>query len=150
MHKAVVGGIAILGVAGVWYIGFRPDQTTTQLPDAGNGTESVAGAALADVIVPETFSLRAQSGKTYFDAVCSTCHGANAAGQDKIAPPLVHKIYEPSHHGDAAFSNAARNGVQSHHWPFGNMPPVERRLTDGEIAAIVEYIRELQRANGIN
>jgi len=45
---------------------------------------------------------------------------------------------------------AARNGVRAHHWPFGNMPPVEQRLTDGELGAIVAYVRELQRANGID
>jgi mono/diheme cytochrome c family protein len=49
-----------------------------------------------------------------------------------------------------AFVLAARNGVRAHHWPFGDMPPVEERLTDGELGAIVAYVRELQRANGIN
>ena len=49
-----------------------------------------------------------------------------------------------------AFVLAARNGVRAHHWPFGNMPPVEQPLTDGELAAIIAYVRELQRANGIS
>ena len=72
------------------------------------------------------------------------------AGQEGIAPPLVHRIYEPSHHGDMAFVLAARNGVRAHHWPFGDMPPVGQPLTDGELAAIIAYVRELQRANGIS
>ncbi|MFT6451992.1 MAG: hypothetical protein ACJA06_001479 [Halocynthiibacter sp.] len=62
---------------------------------------------------------------------------------------MVHKIYEPNHHGDEAFQRAAAAGVRSHHWGFGNMPPVEG-LTRGDVTMIVAYIRELQRSNGIN
>jgi hypothetical protein len=40
-------------------------------------------------------------------------------------------------------------GVQSHHWRFGNMPSIED-LTRGDVKMIIAYIRELQRANGIN
>ena len=80
---------------------------------------------MVQVVVPETFSDNARIGQVAFEAKCAVCHGANAAGQDGVAPPLVHKIYEPSHHGDAAFLLAAKNGVRAHHWRFGNMPPVE-------------------------
>ncbi|MBV1864502.1 MAG: cytochrome c, partial [Rhodobacteraceae bacterium] len=75
--------------------------------------------------------------------------GDNAGGRDGLAPPLVHKIYEPSHHGDMSFLLAAQNGVRAHHWPFGNMPPVAG-VTRGDVVGIVSYIRELQRENGIN
>ncbi|MEO1825019.1 MAG: cytochrome c, partial [Roseibacillus sp.] len=92
---------------------------------------------------------QAQMGQRAFEAKCASCHGENAAGQNGVAPPLVHKIYEPNHHSDAAFLNAAQNGVQSHHWNFGNMPPVEG-LTQGDVKMIAGYVRELQRANGIN
>jgi len=34
------------------------------------------------------------------------------------------------------------------HWRFGDMPPVEG-LSRRDVAAIVAYVRELQRANGI-
>ena len=104
---------------------------------------------MVQVALPDNFSGNAQIGKVAFEAKCAACHGANAAGQDGVAPPLVHKIYEPSHHGDAAFLLAAKNGVRAHHWRFGNMPPVEG-LTDGDVKMIVAYVRELQRANGIN
>ena len=89
------------------------------------------------------------TGEEVFIEQCAVCHGENAAGQDGVAPPLVHKIYEPSHHGDAAFLLAAKNGVRAHHWRFGNMPPVEG-VTDGDVKMIIAYVRELQRANGIN
>lgn len=82
-----------------------------------------------------------------FERNCAECHGENAAGSEN-GPPLVHKIYEPGHHGDAAFYLAARNGVRAHHWNFGNMPP-RPDVTEPQIAAIVAYVRELQQANGI-
>ncbi|MCB1417387.1 MAG: cytochrome c [Nitratireductor sp.] len=106
-----------------------------------------AGRAIADVRVP-TLSAVATAGQAVFDANCAACHGDNAAGRDGAGPPLVHKIYEPNHHSDAAFFLAARQGVRSHHWPFGNMPPVAG-VSDDDVALIVAYVRELQRANGV-
>jgi mono/diheme cytochrome c family protein len=104
--------------------------------------------ALVEVTVPELSAL-AQQGAEAFGTHCIACHGANAAGVDGAGPPLVHKIYEPSHHGDMAIALAPIRGVQRHHWPFGDMPPVEG-ITEDEILRILAYIRELQRANGIS
>ena len=106
-----------------------------------------AARPIAEVRVP-TLSATATAGEAVFDANCAACHGDNAAGRDGAGPPLVHKIYEPNHHSDAAFFLAARQGVRSHHWPFGNMPPVEG-VSDDDVALIVAYVRELQRANGV-
>ena len=104
--------------------------------------------AIVDVSLPAELSPQAQIGKRAFEVACSACHGLNAAGQNGVAPPLVHITYEPNHHGEGAFLAAAQNGVQAHHWDFGNMPPIEG-LTSGDVRAIVQYIRELQRENGI-
>lgn len=109
--------------------------------------QAPTGAAMASVTVPELSDI-AQAGEALFNRSCASCHGKNAAGQDGIAPPLIHKIYEPNHHGDASFYLAARNGVRAHHWSFGDMPPVEG-VTDTELEKIVFYVRELQRANGV-
>ncbi|MFD3189017.1 c-type cytochrome [Sedimentitalea sp. HM32M-2] len=87
-------------------------------------------------------------GKIAFDAKCAACHGEDGLGKDGAGPPFIHKLYEPSHHADYAFQMAVANGVQSHHWPFGNMPPVAG-LTQGDVKGIVSYVRALQRANGI-
>lgn len=106
------------------------------------------GTELVEVVLPETLSGEASQGKVAFEAKCASCHGINAAGQDGVAPPLVHIIYEPSHHGDDSFHRAAQQGVRAHHWPFGDMPPV-KGLTTGDVTMIVRYIRELQQANGI-
>lgn len=115
---------------------------------AGRGADDAgAGAALADVTVPE-LSAEESRGETLFNANCATCHGANAAGRGGTAPPLVHKIYEPNHHADAAFQLAVRNGVRDHHWGFGNMPPIEG-ISPKNVNQIAAYVRALQRANGI-
>ncbi len=119
---------------------------------AGAGPASLEdlpqGAPIVQVVVPEKLSPRAQMGKRAFEAKCAACHGENAAGRNGIAPPFVHRIYEPNHHGDMAFVMAARSGVRAHHWRFGDMPPV-KGVTKADVEAIVAYVRELQRANGI-
>ena len=88
-----------------------------------------------------------QTGETLFNANCAGCHGKQGAGTDH-GPPLVHKIYEPNHHGDPAFQRAAVNGVTAHHWEFGNMPKIEG-VTPGDVDQIVKYVRWLQRQAGI-
>lgn len=144
----VVIGVPVLGLA---VLLFAPSKA----PEGGHDmtipdtSMMETGAALAEVVLPASFSEDAQIGKAAFDGACAACHGANAAGQNGVAPPLVHKTYEPSHHGDQAFLSAAQNGVQSHHWNYGNMPPVQG-LTPADVGYIVAYVRELQQANGIN
>ena len=88
-----------------------------------------------------------QVGETTFNANCAACHGKQAAGTDH-GPPLVHKIYEPHHHGDQAFQYAAANGVKAHHWEFGNMPKIDT-VTPQDVDQIVKYVRWLQRQAGI-
>ncbi|HKO29592.1 MAG TPA: cytochrome c [Nitrospiraceae bacterium] len=88
-----------------------------------------------------------QVGETIFNTNCAACHGKQAAGTDH-GPPLVHKIYEPNHHGDPAFLRAASEGVKAHHWQFGNMPKIEA-VTSGDVDQIVKYVRWLQRQAGI-
>lgn len=113
------------------------------------GSEEIVSAEpLADVKVP-VLSGELKIGEGLFNKYCSSCHGINAAGKNGIAPPLVHIFYEPGHHGDVAFLLAAKNGVRAHHWPFGNMPPVEG-VSDQDVAQITAYVRALQRNNGIN
>ncbi|WP_428687159.1 c-type cytochrome [Roseibium sp.] len=106
------------------------------------------GAALVAVSVPEMTGA-ALEGEVLFKTNCAACHGENAAGRNEFGPPLVHKIYEPGHHADPAFLLAAMRGVRAHHWPFGDMPPVEG-VSEQDVEKIVAYVRTLQRANGIN
>jgi mono/diheme cytochrome c family protein len=143
--KSMIAIAAVLVVGGVGYA-MWPVTSPTATADTDNSMEN---RNLANVLLPEALSQNAKIGKLGFEAKCAACHGMNAAGQEGVAPPLVHKIYEPSHHGDEAFQRAAALGVRRHHWPFGDMPPVEG-VTRGDVTMIVAYIRELQRANGIN
>lgn len=110
---------------------------------------SLTDGAMVAVRVPDRLSEDAAEGARLFDTHCATCHGSRAAGLDGAGPPLVHKIYEPGHHGDMAFHVAVRNGVRSHHWRFGDMPAVEG-LSEGEIDRIIAYVRLLQRHNGVD
>lgn len=140
MKKYLIPAFGALCIGAIGYA-FWPATPETAAPQEG--------AAMVPVTLPETLSQQAKLGRRGFDAVCAACHGENAAGKVGFGPPLVHKIYEPSHHGDMAFLLAAQQGVRAHHWKFGNMPP-QPQLTQGEVKAIITYVRELQRANGIN
>lgn len=92
-------------------------------------------------------SVVATNGKQSFDENCAACHGINAAGTQN-GPPLIHDIYNPGHHPDESFHVAVTQGVRQHHWPFGNMPK-QPQVTKDQVAMIIEYVRELQVANGI-
>ncbi|MGQ3489019.1 c-type cytochrome [Roseovarius pacificus] len=149
-HYWIIGMIAIAGGGALVWRSVTPDQTPAGHSMTSTDTSGIAeGAALVEVGLPDELSPQAQIGERAFEAKCSTCHGTNAAGLAGKGPPLVHRIYEPNHHSDMAFVLAAKNGVRSHHWTFGNMPPVDG-LTDGEVKAIATYVRELQKENGIH
>lgn len=120
---------AIVAVAAVWLLG----------PGTGGTRVDVAMAELSPV---------ARAGQAAFREHCAECHGENAGGTEK-GPPLIHRYYEPSHHGDAAFVLAAKRGVPQHHWNFGNMP-AQPEVGDRSIQQIIAFVREVQRANGIH
>ena len=111
-------------------------------------TDAEQSGALVQIDIPAELSGLAIIGKRGFEKNCAVCHGQNAVGRDGVAPPLVHKIYEPSHHGDESFQRAVAIGVRAHHWKFGNMPAIEG-LNRADVKVITAYVRELQRHNGI-
>ena len=92
--------------------------------------------------VPEEY----QAGEERFNGLCARCHGMAGRGTN-MGPPLVHKIYEPSHHADFAFMRAAMQGVRAHHWKFGNMPKISEATSD-DVTQIIPYVRWLQRQAG--
>ena len=141
MNKIIPAALAVVAIAGGAYYLTRPDAPEPSAPPA-------KGEPLVSIAVPETLSADAMMGQRAFDATCAACHGTNATGKQGFGPPLVHKIYEPNHHADMAFLMAVQNGVRSHHWTFGDMP-AQSGLTKADVGNIVAYVRELQRANGI-
>lgn len=144
MTRNIVILLIIALIGGVYFWLSNNNEQDAKISD---GTKP--NSALVSVTLPEQLSDNAIIGKRIFEAKCASCHGRNAAGQKGVAPPLIHKIYEPSHHGDESFQRAVALGVRAHHWPFGNMPPVDG-LTRAEVSTIITYVRELQRTNGIN
>ncbi len=138
-QKVVVAVVAVLSaliVAWSYLPGFP----------GGSSTASNAGSTAQTLVLPE-FTTLAQAGQEAFQQNCSACHGATATGTDR-GPSLIDTIYRPGVHSDMAIVLAPRNGVRSHHWRFGNMPRIDG-VTEEQIRGIIQFIRELQKANGI-
>ncbi|CAN5753679.1 hypothetical protein BH23GEM6_BH23GEM6_13230 [soil metagenome] len=113
-------------------------------PHAATDLEADRAEELRALPVPAQF----QQGEALFERHCASCHGEKALGAES-GPPLVHIIYEPSHHADFAFYMAVTQGVRAHHWRFGDMPPVAG-LEQEEISRIIAYVRWLQQQAGIH
>jgi mono/diheme cytochrome c family protein len=118
-----------------------------QMTRGSQATEPAADGAMVVVTMPELSALAAEGQKLYGEH-CAACHGVNGAGHEGAGPPHVHIIYEPGHHGDAAFQLAVQQGVRAHHWNFGDMLPV-KGVTPDEVDKMIVFVREVQRANGI-
>ncbi len=139
----------IVGAAAAYFNSVPSSTRPTHVSTPPDMSGLQPGDPIVSVILPENLSEKAVMGKRAFDAVCAACHGENTAGVMGAGPTFVSRIYETTHHGDASFLSAAANGVTAHHWPFGNMPP-QKGLTKNDLGNIVAYVREIQRANGIN
>lgn len=134
--------IALLVLGGGLLFGAWLFWTSSNDQSSAEKAYEAAGAVIADL------SPEAERGRLHFNQNCAECHGRDARGGPG-GPPLIHKIYEPSHHGDAAFHLAVRQGVIAHHWDFGNMPPMTDRVDEAQVNDIIAFVRETQRANGI-
>ena len=126
----------------------------SQTDEENRSSHSIAEVGTANMNVSaEGKSLKIQvpeeyhSGEERFNSFCARCHGMHGRGTGN-GPPLVHKIYEPSHHGDFAFHRAAAQGVRAHHWEFGNMPKIVDASTN-DVTLIIQYVRWLQREAAI-
>jgi mono/diheme cytochrome c family protein len=108
---------------------------------------ALAGLAACGETVERVEPFEGTDGAMLYAAACASCHGAALEGSAQ-GPPFLHRVYEPSHHADAAFFLAVRRGVRAHHWTFGDMPPVPG-LTEAQVEAIVAFVRARQREGGI-
>lgn len=132
--------IAVLGL-GLVVIGWKFVSPSPESRPASNSVLTPGTVKMA------ALSGRAKAGKTAFDENCAACHGDNATGTEQ-GPPLLHDTYNPGHHDDKSFLRAVKDGVPRHHWNFGDMPPLPQ-VSRNETISIIEYVREMQRANGI-
>ena len=85
-------------------------------------------------------------GAELYQANCAQCHGDDLRGTTQ-GPSMLSIVYEPNHHSDASFQLAVANGVQSHHWEFGPMPPIPGLETE-QVDAIVAFVRDRQQPEG--
>ena len=92
--------------------------------------------SLTAITLPKTLTTSAQSGRRIYNVKCAHCHGINAVGQNKVARPLIHKVYELNHRGDESFQRAVALCVSAHHWPFENMPPT-KGITRSDVKLII-------------
>jgi mono/diheme cytochrome c family protein len=86
-------------------------------------------------------------GEALYNTHCALCHGPSAIGTVQ-GPSFLSRVYVPSHHSDASFYLAVKQGVRAHHWNFGDMPALSD-VTDGEVRQIIAYGRWLQQQAGI-
>ncbi len=107
-------------------------------PDAVEGPITVE--------VPEQDPELVELGEPLYQQHCAQCHGADLRGTD-LGPSQLSIVYEPNHHGDAAFLAAVSRGSPAHHWDFGPMPPIPG-LSQEDVAAITAFVRERQRIEG--
>lgn len=103
----------------------------------GDATESTPPAQDSELVA---------QGEELFQASCAQCHGFDLRGTN-TGPPLLSEVYEPGHHGDAAFLVAVQTGSPQHHWDVGPMPPVPG-LSAEDVEAIVAFVRDRQRVEG--
>ena len=142
--RASTGSLAVFSFAVAFVllmtIGCGGDSAPEHDAMKPSGAEQVsaAGPALSDT---------ARAGEKLFNANCSACHGAGAAGSS-LGPPLMDRVYHPGHHPDFSIRNAVSQGVRQHHWTFGDMAPVAGVSSD-EVEKIICYVREMQRAKGL-
>lgn len=136
----VIAAAAVAVLGGLYYL-------VSPQPGSPGGSGFAPGETMVAVTMPQ-LSEQQRLGQAVFKAKCSGCHGENAGGIQGSGPPLIHAYYKADHHGDMAFVLAAERGVKSHHWRFGDMPPVSG-VTRADILSVVSFVRHVQAANGV-
>jgi cytochrome c oxidase cbb3-type subunit 3 len=82
-------------------------------------------------------------GQDTYNARCATCHGRDGKGKTEIGRKLKTKdLTEPAllkSLTDAQIEKLIRDGT-----PDKSMPPYQDKLTAGEVAAVMKYLRVFQ------
>ena len=107
---------------------------------------AVAGCGSGDDTSSPVENSSTDRGAEVYTEACASCHGADLRGTDK-GPSMLSIVYEPNHHTDDSFRNAIANGAPQHHWPFGDMEPVEG-LSNEDVEAVIAFVRGEQQRQG--
>lgn len=83
-----------------------------------------------------------QLGQKHFHRICANCHGPDAMGKTTKAPRLIDAEYLPGNFPDEEIRQTVIEGT-------GKMPSQRAKVTDGEIAEIIKYLRYSQKSAGI-
>lgn len=97
----------------------------------------------------QSFRHRPVRARTYYNAVCAFATAQMRPGRMASRHRLSTAFMSRRITG-MPLSSGCAEWRASASLEIGNMPPVPQALTEGELGAIVAYVRELQRANGIN
>jgi len=148
-NKVALFAVVVILLAGVAITITKSNKTNRQASNMSvNGHMTPQGPNLSVTqVVEPAFDLNEKRGESVYKDNCAQCHGPKTTGT-KHGPPFLNPVYSPGHHDDGSFFNATKNGVNQHHWPFGNMPP-QPQVSKGDVASIIAYVRALQTANGI-
>ena len=95
--------------------------------------------ALTSCTPKPTISVPAEfkSGQNHFHRVCANCHGADALGKQTRAPGLIDPEYLFENFSDEEMYKQIVEGSDK-------MPPQRNKLSDPEVAEIINYIRYSQ------
>lgn len=107
------------------------------------------GDPLVEVARAATLTDAQAEGLGLYESNCSGCHGAAGAGRIGVGPPLVHSVYRRSSVSDFSFQIAMKRGAEARQWRFGDMP-AQPDLSESQMAAVIAYVRAVQKANGID
>lgn len=94
-----------------------------------------------NVIKPQDMAL----GATLYQAQCESCHAVNGQGEQGIYPSLVNNptVLEQAGTNAVRIVLLGGFGVETQHSPQPySMPPFAMTMSDAEVAAVVNYIRQ--------
>lgn len=146
--RVVQAGLATLAVALIVFAAAcTGDDSTPQPTSTPTAAPTAETTPTPTPDAPTAPRFSGTDGRELYGQACAVCHGQALEGTN-AGPTFLNRIYAPWHHADIAFIFAVERGVRAHHWNFGNMAPVEG-LSHEQVLAIIAFIREQQRAAGI-
>ncbi len=80
-----------------------------------------------------------ESGQNHFHRVCANCHGSDALGKQTKAPGLIDPEYLSENFSNEEMYKQIIEGSDK-------MPSQRNKLSDPEVAEIINYIRYSQKA----